>query len=86
MGHISNLSGDSFDCEFAKEMVADHKKDIKEFEKAAKKDDAAGAFVKETLPTLQKHLQTAQSLSGSAAETGPSTAIFVSDRRALSVA
>jgi putative membrane protein len=63
---MSKLSGDNFDREFAKEMVPDHKKDIKEFEKAAKKNDAAGSFAKETLPTLQKHLQAAQSLNGGA--------------------
>jgi hypothetical protein len=47
-------------------MVADHKKDIKAYEKEAKKNDAAGAYAKETLPTLKKHLETAQSLSGGA--------------------
>ena len=34
----------------------DHKKDIKEFEKEAKKSDAVGGFANETLPTLRKHL------------------------------
>lgn len=63
---MSKLSGDSFDREFAKHMVQDHKKDIKEYEKAAKKNDAVGAYAKEALPTLHKHLETAQSLSGSA--------------------
>jgi putative membrane protein len=61
---MSKLSGDIFDREFAKHMVADHKKDIKEYEKEAKKNDAAGAYAKEALPTLHKHLDTAQSLSG----------------------
>jgi putative membrane protein len=61
---MSKLSGDSFHRAFAKEMVTDHKKDIKEYEKEAKKKDTAGAYAKETLPTLQKHLETAQSLSG----------------------
>jgi putative membrane protein len=63
---MSKLSGDSFDREFAKHMVADHKKDIKDYEKAAKKNDAAGAYAKEALPTLHKHLETAQSLGGGA--------------------
>jgi putative membrane protein len=61
---MSKLSGDNFDREFAKHMVADHRKDIKDYEKAAKKNDAAGAYAKEALPTLHKHLETAQSLSG----------------------
>jgi putative membrane protein len=61
---LAKLSGDAFDREFAKAMVDDHKKDIKEFEKESKKpDDAAASFAKETLPTLQKHLEMAQSLS-----------------------
>ena len=59
---ISKLSGAKFDKEFAAHMVADHKKDIKEYEKAAKKQDAVGNYAKETLPTLRKHLETAQSL------------------------
>jgi putative membrane protein len=63
---MSKLSGDKFDREFAKHMVTDHKKDIKEYEKEAKKNDAAGAYAKEALPTLRKHLETAQSLSGGA--------------------
>jgi putative membrane protein len=63
---MSKLSGDRFDRDFAKHMVADHKKDIKEYEKEAKKNDPAGAYAKETLPTLHKHLETAQSLSGPA--------------------
>jgi hypothetical protein len=45
----------------------DHKKDMKAYEKEAKKNDAAGAYAKEALPTLQKHLETAQSLIGTAA-------------------
>ena len=62
---MSKLSGAKFDIEFARHMVADHKKDISEYDKEAKKsDDAAGAYAKETLPTLRKHLETAQSLTG----------------------
>ena len=63
---LSKLTGTAFDKAFASHMVADHKKDIKEYEKEAKKDDAAGAYAKEALPTLHKHLETAQSLSGGA--------------------
>jgi putative membrane protein len=63
---MSKLSGANFDREFAKHMVKDHKQDIRAFEKEAKKNDAAGAFAKEALPTLNKHLETAQSLTGAA--------------------
>ena len=50
---MSKLSGAKFDGEFAKHMVADHKKDIKEYEKAAKKTDTAGTYANETLPASQ---------------------------------
>ena len=56
------LSGDSFDNSFAKAMVSDHESDIKEYQKEAQKADAVGAYAKESLPTLQKHLQAAQKL------------------------
>jgi putative membrane protein len=66
---MSNLSGAKFDIEFARHMVADHKKDISEYDKEAKKSDAASAYAKETLPTLRKHLETAQSLARSESAT-----------------
>jgi putative membrane protein len=59
---LKMLSGASFDRSFATAMVKDHQHDIKEYQKEASKDDAAGKLAKETLPVLQKHLQTAQSL------------------------
>jgi putative membrane protein len=63
---MSKLSGAKFDQEFIKHMVADHKKDIRDYDKEAKKNDAVGSYAKETLPTLHKHLETAQSLAGAA--------------------
>jgi putative membrane protein len=61
---MSKLSGAAFDKAFAKEMVADHKKDIKAFQKEAKmKNDPAADFANNTLPTLQKHLDAAQKLN-----------------------
>jgi putative membrane protein len=68
---ISKLSGAQFDRAFASHMVSDHKKDIKAYEKAAKKKDAAGNYATETLPTLRKHLDTAQSLSGAGKTANP---------------
>ena len=59
---LAKLSGDKFDAEFAKEMVKDHKADIRAFEKAAKSVQDK-SFASETLPTLRKHLQTAESLT-----------------------
>jgi hypothetical protein len=48
-------------------MVADHKKDIKEYERASKLKDAAGSYANETLPVLRKHLEAAQSLNNAKA-------------------
>jgi len=58
------LSGSTFDKAFARAMVKDHNADIKEYKKESAKDDPAGKLAKETLPTLQKHLQTAEQLAG----------------------
>ena len=60
---MSKLTGSAFDKAFAQHMVRDHKKEIGEYSKAAKVNDAAGAYARETLPVLQKHLQTSQSLT-----------------------
>ncbi len=61
---LAKLSGAAFDRKFASEMVKDHKKEIAEYQKAAKKQgDPAGTYASETLPTLQKHLETAQALT-----------------------
>lgn len=57
----------NFDHEFLEHSVKDHKKDVKEFEKASKsaKDPDVKAFAAKTLPTLQSHLQQAESLEKS---------------------
>ncbi len=61
---MSKLSGAAFDRQFAKEMVQDHKQDIQKYQQAAKKqNDPVGDYANQTLPTLQKHLQQAQSLT-----------------------
>jgi len=66
---LSKLTGQAFDTEFAKAMVEDHKKDLKEFEQQAKGSDDIANFAREAVPTLKKHLETAQSLtSGKSAE------------------
>jgi putative membrane protein len=49
-------------------MVMDHKKDISEYKRAANKNDEAGQYAKESLPVLEKHLQTAESLQKNAAK------------------
>ncbi|HEX4765664.1 MAG TPA: DUF4142 domain-containing protein [Lichenihabitans sp.] len=63
---LSKMSGADFDKEFAAYMVKDHLKDIAEFQDEAKADQGpAGQLAGKTVPTLQKHLQVAQSLTAS---------------------
>lgn len=60
---ISKLNGAAFDRAFATHMVADHKKDIAEYQKESKsKNPAIAAYARDALPTLQRHLKAAQAL------------------------
>lgn len=61
---MAKLTGADFDKEFAHHMVMDHKKDIAEYEEESKEkgDPQVLKYVSETLPTLKKHLQTAETL------------------------
>jgi putative membrane protein len=65
---LNMLSGDSFDKSYVKDMIADHKDDIEEFQKEVSegKDPQAKAFASATLPTLQAHLQRIQAVAASA--------------------
>jgi putative membrane protein len=60
---LNLLKGRAFDHEFAKYMVKDHKADIAEFGKEARNghDDTAD-LARKTLPTLRKHLETAETV------------------------
>jgi putative membrane protein len=63
---MAKLTGDAFDRQFVKHMVDDHKKDVADYQKAAKRpNNPAAGYASETLPTLQQHLQTAQALAKS---------------------
>ena len=57
------MTGTKFDHDFSVHMVADHNRDISEYKKAAKNTDAAGEYAKGEIDVLQKHLDTAKSLS-----------------------
>ena len=59
---MAKHSGAEFDRMFSQHLVKDHKKDISAYQKAAKKQDAAGKYAQETLPVLQKHLEASQNL------------------------
>jgi putative membrane protein len=60
---LAKLSGDRFDREYMKTMIDDHKDDVDKFKKEADKADDADVkqFAAKTLPTLEKHLELAQS-------------------------
>lgn len=63
---LSAMSGAEFDRAYAKMMLKDHEKDVKEFERQNTKsgDPELRAFVTKTLPTLQEHLQMVKTLPG----------------------
>jgi putative membrane protein len=62
MDRMEKLSGAQFDKAYMSHMVADHKKDVSDYKKEASsgKDPDVKAFAAKTLPTLQEHLQLAQ--------------------------
>ncbi len=59
-------SGAEFDRAYMDDMVKDHNKDVKNFEKEASKakDSEVKAFAADTLPVLQQHLQLARDTQG----------------------
>lgn len=63
---LNRLTGKDFDREFASYMVKDHEDDIADFQAEANSSDPGfvKAFASKTLPTLQKHLDTAKRLDG----------------------
>lgn len=67
MQKLQKASGAQFDREYMQHMLADHKKDVAEFQKQSKsaKDPDVKAFAAKTLPTLQEHLKQAQTVADS---------------------
>jgi len=62
---LQHLTGPEFDKEFVRFMVAEHEKAISEFKgKAGEGNRQVPQLAAKALPTLEKHLQLAQSLSG----------------------
>lgn len=61
---LESASGAEFDRQFVSMAVKCHEKGVKEFEKASQGtgDAEVKAYAAKTLPTLQEHLRTAQSL------------------------
>jgi len=67
---LSKEHGAKFDKAFAQAMVKDHKQDIAAYEKQAKSKGPLASFAQQTVPTLQKHLQSAEALTNRGAATG----------------
>jgi putative membrane protein len=61
---LANMTGKDFDRAFAQQMIRDHQQTITDFEAARSTVMNADlkAFITETLPTLQEHLQHAREL------------------------
>jgi len=62
---LSGLSGESFDRQFIKDMVKDHKEDVARYEKESHKTGPAADYAKQTLPKLRAHLKMAEDLQSS---------------------
>ncbi len=62
---LEKMSGAQFDKSYMNYMVADHKKDVADFQKEAShaNDPDVKNFAQTTLPTLQSHLQQAESIA-----------------------
>ena len=62
MEKLQKLNGAQFDKQYMDDMVKDHKKDVKEFQKEAKKakDPDVKSFAAQTAPTLEEHLKMAE--------------------------
>lgn len=60
--HLSTLSGAEFDKAYMQHMVADHEKDVAEFDKASTSatDTDLKTWAGKTLPTLKEHLELAK--------------------------
>jgi putative membrane protein len=65
---LEKLTGAEFDQQYAKDMLEDHVKDIKKFQKASAnvEDTDVKQYAQEMLPKLQTHLQHAESAARSA--------------------
>jgi len=64
---LSSMPADKFDAAFSRDMVRDHEKDIAKYRKEANSGSPLADFAKQTLPVLQKHLQSAEALTSNRA-------------------
>jgi putative membrane protein len=70
---LEKLSGEAFDRAYMTSMVADHNKDVAEFQRQSKsaKDPDLRAWVTKTLPTLEDHQKSAKEISAKVKGTPP---------------
>jgi putative membrane protein len=63
---LSKLSGPSFDREYVKLMVSDHKSDVRAFKRESQSGNLPQIreFAANALPTLEEHLSSAEQLAG----------------------
>ncbi len=63
---LSKLSGPSFDREYVKAMVSDHKNDLKAFKRESESGNLPQIkeFAANTIPALEEHLKSAELLGG----------------------
>jgi putative membrane protein len=68
---LSHLTGADFDEAFAREMVKEHRTDIRAFERETKdgRDSQVKQFAESTLPTIREHLAMAEKLPGAQGRT-----------------
>lgn len=60
---LKKLKGAEFDKKFTKMICIDHKRDVKEFKKASKFEDAdVKQFASQYLPTIEAHLERIQEI------------------------
>ena len=69
---FQKMTGADFDKAYMSHMVDDHKKDVSDFKKEASsgKDADVKGFASKTLPTLQEHLQLAQTTNDAVKKSG----------------
>jgi putative membrane protein len=61
---LAKMKGSAFDSRYAHEMITGHQKAIAQYKQEAQNGQNADlkAYANQALPTLEKHLQTAQDL------------------------
>jgi putative membrane protein len=76
MDRLQKMSGADFDKAYMSHMVDDHKHDVADFKKEASSgsDSDIKGFAAKTLPTLEEHLQLAQTTNDAVKKSGAKTA------------